>query len=370
MSDPAAAPLDLQPVRGAAVCMPCATLEPTLGFFVERLGFRVDSIFPADDPRQATLSGHGLVLRLEVGASGEPPSLTLLCDEPDAVAGGARELQAPNGARVQLCAADPPMHVPPTVAERVITTAAADATWTHGRAGLRYRDLLPRRHGGAFVASHIRLLEGGPVKDYVHFHKVRFQMIYCRKGWVRVAYEGQTEVLLMQEGDCFLQPPLIRHRVLESSVGAEVVEIAAPAEHITVADHDLPLPSAAALPPEHDFNGQRFVHHVASRAAWAPWRVGGFEHRDTGVGDATQGLAGVRVVRRNGVALATQASSHDTEFCFYFVLAGRVTLDLSGQRCTLSSDDCITLPGRDRHVFAEASEDLQMLEVTLPAAIE
>ena len=38
---------------------------------------------------------------------------------------------------------------------------------------------------------------------------------------------------------------MIRHRVLESSAGAEVVEVSAPAEHITMADHDLALPCPA-----------------------------------------------------------------------------------------------------------------------------
>lgn len=378
MSEPTAKPstpapataLQREHVRRAVVHMPCATLEPTLSFFLDRLGFRVDAIFPAEDPRQAFISGHGLGLLLKVGASGEPAPLTLLCDDPDAVAGGVRDLVAPNGARIRLSAAEPALHLPPTQAERVLTPAAADDVWTYGRAGLRYRDLLPRRHGGAFVASHIRILEGGPVKDYVHFHKVRFQMIFCRKGWVRVAYEGQTEVLLMAEGDCFLQPPEIRHRVLESSAGAEVVEIASPAEHITLADHAMTLPSAVALPPDHRFNGQCFVHHVARQGRWAPWRLPGFDSCDTGIGAATDGLAGVRVLRRNGQALDSQACVHDTEFCFFFVLDGRLTVHLDGQPHTLTRDDSLTLPGRDRYRFADASDDLQLLEVTLPATFE
>ena len=266
--DPKDTSIALHGVRQAVVYMPCQTLEPTLSFFTGRLGFRVDAIFPAEDPRNAFISGHGLAIRLHVGGGGEPAPIILLCDDPAAVAGGARELQAPNGARIRFSAADPAMHLPATVDERVLTRSSDADVWTYGRAGLRYRDLLPKRHGGAFVASHIRILEGGPVADYVHYHKIRFQMIFCRKGWVRVAYEGQTEILLMQEGDCFLQPPEIRHRVIESSAGAEVIEIGSPAEHVTMADHAMTLPSAKALPPDHDFHGQRFVHHVALPATW------------------------------------------------------------------------------------------------------
>ena len=42
----------------------------------------------------------------------------------------------------------------------------------------------PDRLGGRFIASHIRIEQGGPVPDYVHFHKIRFQMIYMTRGWV------------------------------------------------------------------------------------------------------------------------------------------------------------------------------------------
>jgi mannose-6-phosphate isomerase-like protein (cupin superfamily) len=360
----------LQGVRRAVVCMPCATLEPTLSFFTEQLGFRVDAIFPAEDPRTAFISGYGVTLRLKVGDSGEPAPLTLLCDDPAAVAGGLRDVVAPNGARIRLSPADPPMHSPPTVAERVLTRTTRGDVWTHGRAGLRYRDLLPKRHGGAFIASHIRVLEGGPVKDYVHYHKARFQMIFCREGWLRVAYEGQTEVLLMQEGDCFLQPPEIRHRVLEASAGAEVVEIASPAEHVTMADHETILPSPSPLRADHDFNGQRFVHHIASRATWRPWRLDGFEYADTGIAAATDGLAGVRVARRTHAPVPTRTVWHDTEFCFYFVLSGRLTIVLDGASAALSQDDSITLPSNDRYAFTEPSDDLRLLEVTLPASFE
>eukprot|EP01052_Picozoa_sp_SAG31_P001309 SAG31_NODE_44_length_31168_cov_16.507290_19_plen_124_part_00 len=59
----------------------------------------------------------------------------------------------------------------------------------------------------------------------VHFHRVAFQIIYCLKGWVRLSYEGQGPPFVLRAGDCVLQPPTIRHRVLESGDGLEVVEL-------------------------------------------------------------------------------------------------------------------------------------------------
>ena len=108
---------------------------------------------------------------------------------------------------------------------------------------MRYRDLIPDRWGGSFVASHITIPEGGPVPDYVHFHKVRFQMIFVKSGWVRLVYEDQGDPFVMVAGDCVLQPPEIRHRVLESSPGLEVIEIGCPALHETIADWSLALPN-------------------------------------------------------------------------------------------------------------------------------
>ena len=357
-------PVALAGVRSAQVLVACRELAPTLTFF-EQLGFAVDAIFPADSPTTAMVSGHGLSLRLVQGATGGATDIDLLCDTPSAA--GVSLLTSPDGLRVHWVAADPPMRVPPTAQRLVVSRGTGADAWGVGRAGMRYRDLVPDRLDGAFIASHIRILEGGPVADYVHFHKIRFQTIFCRKGWVLVAYEGQGEPLLMQAGDCLLQPPLIRHRVMESSAGAEVVEICAPAQHITIADRAMTLPNGD-LQPGRDFGGQQFVFHLAAKSAWVPWRVPGYEVQDTGIGAATAGLAGVRVVRPMAAGTAA-LQTHASEFCFYFVLSGTVSLSALGQSYLLASDDSITLPDGAPYTLSEPSADLTLLEVTLPAEL-
>jgi hypothetical protein len=117
-----------------------------------------------------------------------------------------------------------------------------------------------------------------------------------------------------------LQPPQIRHRVLESSPGLEVIEIGCPADHETLADLELQLPTPA-LRPERDFGGQRFVRHEAAAAAWHPGRVDGFESRDLGIATATNGVATAQVSRWRGPARPL-LRSHDAEFLFSFVLRG------------------------------------------------
>ena len=52
-------------------------LDKDLRIF-EKLGFRLEMIFPADDPAVAVISGRGVRIRLERGANhAEPPLETL-----------------------------------------------------------------------------------------------------------------------------------------------------------------------------------------------------------------------------------------------------------------------------------------------------
>src|SRR5476649_1802547 len=101
------APASLQPLGPAEIQLRCDDLSPALAFFVGTLGFRIETIFPADDPQVASLSGHGLRLRLAPGAG--DPGLILLACRP----GEERVLTAPNGTRVAFVDPDPPIEVPP-----------------------------------------------------------------------------------------------------------------------------------------------------------------------------------------------------------------------------------------------------------------
>jgi hypothetical protein len=66
-----------------------------------------------------------------------------------------------------------------------------------------------------------------------HFHDVNFQMVYVLKGWIKGEFEGAGEVT-MREGSCWLQPPKIKHTVLDYSDDCELLEIIMPADFETV----------------------------------------------------------------------------------------------------------------------------------------
>jgi quercetin dioxygenase-like cupin family protein len=55
---------------------------------------------------------------------------------------------------------------------------------------------------------------------------------------------------------------------------------------------------------------------------------------------------------------------------FVYVLRGSVVLELEdGRRELLTPGSCITIPGGVRHNEANASADIEVLEVTVPAEI-
>jgi quercetin dioxygenase-like cupin family protein len=279
----------------------CADIDPALDL-LRRLGLRLEILYPAEDPHTAILTHEGLRLRLTSRPEAPQPSSEL----------------------------------PEFRPEFVVTQAGI--AWEEGRAGMRYRDLIPGRLGSRYIASHIRIAEGGPVGDWVHFHRIAFQLICVRRGWVRVVYEDQGEPFVMAAGDMVLQPPGIRHRVLESSAGLEVVEITCPALHETHADHEMGLPNGAD--PAKDYEGQRFLRHVAANSAWTDWH--GAEAQATDLRDASGGLAEARIIRP-GPAPVIAVPPHDGELVFGFVLEGSVRLDY-GEGYRLGPVDSFVIP--------------------------
>jgi quercetin dioxygenase-like cupin family protein len=353
-------------IQSAEVVMPCANLSANLSFFTKKLGFAVAAVFPADNPSVVVLVGHSIRIRLESGVELPAHTLRLNCDLAQVSFADGEEVTAPNGTKILIKETNPPLIISPENQSLVISKINDNASWKTGRAGMLYRDLIPNRQGGRFIASHIRIPEGGPVSDYVHYHKVRFQMIFCYKGWVKVAYEDQGEPILMRAGDCFLQPPEIRHQVLESSDGLEVIEVGCPAEHETHGDLVMSLPTGKNI-PEKLFKEQVFLYHDASTDIWNPWRHEGFESRDIGMSDATNGVAGVHVVRSAGGS-ATPVVIHNDEFLFLFVLSGGLTYSQEGNSQSLEAGDSIVIPRGTQFALTDCSEDMSFLEVTLPGA--
>ena len=356
----------------AEIRLPTTELRDDIPFFTKTLGMRLDMIYPADDPEVAVFSGHGLRLRIQKGATEAPGTIRIRCDDPDSFAGGLRDLTAPNGTRVEIDHMNPPLVLPETIHSFVVRRLADQAPWIVGRAGMHYRDLIPDRLGGSIIASHIRIPDGGPVPDMVHYHTVGFQLIFCYRGWVDLVYEDQGEPFRLHAGNCVIQPPEIRHRVLFASDNIEVIEIGVPAEHVTTIDHDMDLPNDTFNPDRH-FQGQKFVHHKAEDAIWKPFRIPGVQCRDTTIAAHTGNVAGVQVVRlaQDHAGVLPARCQHDADILFSFVMDGTMTLHGEGKDPhQLEPGDAFVIPPGMATRYTEMSEDFELLEVSLPGAFE
>jgi hypothetical protein len=98
-----------------------------------------------------------------------------------------------------------------------------------------YRDLgIAAATGGLCQAHVIRLLS--PCTDEVrqrHAHEPELQLIYVLRGWIKNEFEGEG-IQMMSAGSCWLQPPGIKHTVLDYSADAELLEIIVPADFKTI----------------------------------------------------------------------------------------------------------------------------------------
>jgi mannose-6-phosphate isomerase-like protein (cupin superfamily) len=120
--------------------------------------------------------------------------------------------------------------------QRFVASHLKDTKFEPGlRAYAHYRDLgIAKATGGLAQAHVIRLIPPCDPAEVSkrHYHDVDFQMIYVLKGWMKGEYEG--EVVTMREGSCWLQPPKLKHTVLDYSDDCELLEIILPAEFDTV----------------------------------------------------------------------------------------------------------------------------------------
>src|SRR3979409_1153057 len=95
------------------------------------------------------------------------------------------------------------------------------------------------------------------------------------------------------------------------------------------------------------------------------------QYRDLGIADASNGLAQAHVIRLIGPCNPAEVSKlhfHDVEFQMVYVLKGWVKTYMEGQGETLRKQGSSwTQPPRIKHLIMDYSDDVELLEVILPA---
>jgi mannose-6-phosphate isomerase-like protein (cupin superfamily) len=94
-------------------------------------------------------------------------------------------------------------------------------------------------------------------------------------------------------------------------------------------------------------------------------------YRDLGIAEASHGLAQAHVIRLIGPCNPAEVSKlhfHDVEFQMVYVLKGWVKTYMEGQGETLMKEGSAwTQPPRIKHLIMDYSDDVELLEVILPA---
>ena len=98
------------------------------------------------------------------------------------------------------------------------------------------------------------------------------------------------------------------------------------------------------------------------------------KYRDLGIADATHGLARAHVIRLIGPCNPAEVSKlhyHDVEFQMVYVLKGWVKTYMEGVgETTFQIGSAWTQPPKIRHLIMDYSDDVELLEVILPADFE
>ena len=112
-----------------------------------------------------------------------------------------------------------------------------------------------------------------------------------------------------------------------------------------------------------------FTVSHADEATFARGLRSFFEYRDLGIRQATGGRAVAHVIRAAaGTAFSSQPHLHETSFQLVYVLKGWIEFEYQGQgRVRLDAGSCVYQPPGIRHRELGHSDDVEMLEVVLPA---
>ena len=117
---------------------------------------------------------------------------------------------------------------------------------------------------------------------------------------------------------------------------------------------------------------QKLAHATPENAPSVAGRGDFFTYQDLGVTDASLGkLRAQTMTAVRGMTEPTGWHYHDCEGQFIYALAGWVELEFeTGDTIRLEAGESLFIPGGMRHNETEASDDLKILELSIPAKME
>lgn len=114
---------------------------------------------------------------------------------------------------------------------------------------------------------------------------------------------------------------------------------------------------------------QGFVASHAKDATFERGLRSFYEYRDLGIKSATEGRADAHVIRAAaGKEFSSQPHLHKTAFQLVYILKGWIEFEYAGEGVVrLEAGSCVHQPPNIRHRELGHSDDIEMLEIVLPA---
>lgn len=115
--------------------------------------------------------------------------------------------------------------------------------------------------------------------------------------------------------------------------------------------------------------GMKLAISSAKDAHNVPGRRQFFQYRDLGVTEATSGKMRAQVTSaKSAMDRATGWHYHTCDMQFVYILSGWVDLEFAdGQKARFGVGDSVMIPGGLPHQETATSEDLELIEVSVPA---
>ena len=116
----------------------------------------------------------------------------------------------------------------------------------------------------------------------------------------------------------------------------------------------------------------KLAHATVDNANYVPGRRAFFKYRDLGFTGATGGKVPAQVTSaRQGLGKPTGWHYHVCEHQFVYMLKGWVDLEFEdGTKIRLNPGDSLMIPGGMRHNETGTADELELLEVSVPAEMK
>ncbi len=118
-------------------------------------------------------------------------------------------------------------------------------------------------------------------------------------------------------------------------------------------------------------SGQKVAHARSAEPALVKGRREFFTYRDLGVADASAGALRAQVMKSSqGMSRPTGWHYHECDGQFVYILKGWVDLQFEdGRTLRVEEGDSLFIPGFLRHNEIRTSQEMEILEVSLPGTM-